>query len=71
MMSLNKNIKVFLLLTFTLFISVSCDEQLTELNVDPLGVDPSQGNPNQVMTNVLTGAAMSYLDLGAMEKLLV
>jgi len=64
MMSLNKNIKVFLLLTFTLFISVSCDEQLTELNVDPLGVDPSQGNPNQVMTNVLTGAAMSYLDLG-------
>jgi len=57
-------IKIGFSLMLIFLFSTACDDRLTELNVDPLGVDPGQGNPNQVMTTILTGAADNYLNLG-------
>jgi hypothetical protein len=48
----------------TLVLLSSCEEQLTEMNVNPNGVDPATANPNMLMPTVMTGAATSYLNLG-------
>jgi hypothetical protein len=42
----------------------SCADKLTEMNVNPNGVDPASANPNMLMPTVMAGAATSYLNLG-------
>ncbi|HEV7380465.1 MAG TPA: SusD/RagB family nutrient-binding outer membrane lipoprotein [Dyadobacter sp.] len=42
----------------------SCNDRLDEVNVNPNGVDLSKANPNLIMPTVMTGTAMSYLNLG-------
>jgi hypothetical protein len=49
---------ILVLLTFA-----SCKD-LTELNVNPNGVDPSTVNPNLLLTTVITTTAQPYLDMG-------
>jgi hypothetical protein len=41
----------------------SCKD-LTDLNVNPNGVDPSTVNPNLLVTTVITQTAQPYLDMG-------
>lgn len=50
--------KLFLVLSVVVF--VSCEKQLTELNVNPQGVDPETVNPNLMLTTVITGTATYY-----------
>lgn len=45
-----------------LFIS-SCDDKLTDFNKNPNGVDPSNGNPNMVLPQVMTATALAYQNL--------
>jgi hypothetical protein len=52
---------LFLILILVTF--ASCKD-LTELNVNPNGVDPSTVNPNLLMTTVITTTAQPYLDMG-------
>jgi hypothetical protein len=52
---------LFLILVLMAF--ASCKD-LTELNVNPNGVDPSTVNPNLLVTTVITTTAMPYLDMG-------
>ncbi|MEA3479212.1 MAG: SusD/RagB family nutrient-binding outer membrane lipoprotein, partial [Bacteroidota bacterium] len=54
--------KLILVLSVVLF--VSCEEQLTELNVNPQGVDPETVNPNLLLTTVITNTASPYLNDG-------
>jgi hypothetical protein len=49
---------ILILMTFA-----SCKD-LTELNVNPNGVDPSTVNPNLLLTTVITTTAQPYLDMG-------
>jgi hypothetical protein len=51
-------------LIVSLVVISSCKDQLTEMNENPNGIDPTTANPNLLMPTVMTGAAMSYLDLG-------
>lgn len=51
---------------FVLLLAVaatSCDEQLTELNENPNGVDPATANPNMTIPTILTNTALSYQNL--------
>jgi hypothetical protein len=41
----------------------SCDEKLTELNVDPKGVDPATVNPNLMVATVISKTAKPYLEM--------
>jgi hypothetical protein len=50
--------KVFLVLAVVSF--VSCEDQLTELNVNPNGVDPETVQPNLMLTTVISNTATSY-----------
>ncbi|MEF8845653.1 MAG: SusD/RagB family nutrient-binding outer membrane lipoprotein [Bacteroidales bacterium] len=52
--------KIFLILAVIAF--TSCEEELTELNVNPNGVDPTVVNPNLVLPTVITGTADNYLN---------
>lgn len=52
---------LFLILILVFF--ASCKD-LTELNVNPNGVDPSTVNPNLLLTTVITTTAQPYLDMG-------
>jgi hypothetical protein len=52
---------LFLILILVTFAS---RKDLTELNVNPNGVDPSTVNPNLLMTTVITTTAQPYLDMG-------
>jgi hypothetical protein len=54
--------KLFLVLTMVAF--VSCKDQLTELNVDPTGVDPETVQPNLMITTVITQFSTDYLKGG-------
>lgn len=56
-----KNIMLFLL---GIFVIASCDEKLTETNVNPYGMDPNEVNPNLLLPSVLAPAAQDYVDLG-------
>jgi hypothetical protein len=58
-----KNIYKTLLL-FTILFSVSCSDQLEELNQNPNAVDPSTANPNLMLPTVLANAAKDYSRLG-------
>ena len=52
---------LFLILFLVIF--ASCKD-LTELNVNPNGVDPSTVNPNLLVTTVITTTAQPYVDMG-------
>lgn len=52
-----------LLLVLVAVILASCQD-LTELNVNPNGVDPLTVNPNLMITTVITGTASPYLKNG-------
>lgn len=60
-----KSIKTLynLFLVLTVAVIASC-ESLTDLNVNPNGVDPSTVNPNLLVTTVITQTAQPYLDMG-------
>jgi len=51
--------KLFLVLTVVAF--VSCEDQLTELNVDPKGVDPETVQPNLMLATVISNTASPWL----------
>jgi len=51
--------KIFLV--FAVIALFSCDEQLTEMNVNPNGVDPSTVNPNLMVPTIITSSFDSYL----------
>jgi hypothetical protein len=53
--------KIFLILIMVVF--ASCKD-LTELNVNPNGVDPSTVNPNLLLTTVITNSLQPYVDAG-------
>jgi len=57
-------IKKTLVILIGLFIVAACDETLTEINVNPNGIDPSTANPNLLMPAILGEAAQDYLELG-------
>jgi hypothetical protein len=59
MSKLNKIFKLFLVVC--LLSATSCDNELTEINQNPNGVDPSQGNPSFLLTQVMVNTA---LDVG-------
>jgi hypothetical protein len=52
--------KIFLV--FAVIVFTSCDEQLTDLNVNPNGVDPSTVNPNLMLPTVITSKWIGYTD---------
>ncbi|AKP51423.1 SusD/RagB family nutrient-binding outer membrane lipoprotein [Cyclobacterium amurskyense] len=56
-----RKIAVFLL---GLILVTGCDDQLSEINTNPYGIDPANANPNLLMPTVLTSSAQSYLGLG-------
>ncbi|MDO6601592.1 Starch-binding associating with outer membrane [Arenibacter palladensis] len=57
---INKIFKLFLVVC--LLSATSCDNELTEINQNPNGVDPSQGNPSFLLTQVMVNTA---LDVGS------
>lgn len=52
--------KIFLV--FAVIALFSCDEQLTEMNVNPNGVDPSTVNPNLMVPTIITSSFDAYLN---------
>jgi hypothetical protein len=58
------NIQKTFLLAIALLLATACDDQLTEMNINPNGIDPSDANPNLLMPAVLAPAAQEYLQLG-------
>src|SRR5690554_7287777 len=42
---------------------LSCEEHLTELNVNPNGVDPAIVNPNLLVPTVIVSTAYPYLEM--------
>ncbi|MEQ8419871.1 MAG: SusD/RagB family nutrient-binding outer membrane lipoprotein [Arenibacter algicola] len=60
MSKINKIFKLFLVVC--LLSATSCDNELTEINQNPNGVDPSQGNPSFLLTQVMVNTA---LDVGS------
>ena len=53
--------RVFLVLAVVGF--VSCEDQLTELNVNPNGVDPETVQPNLMLATVISNTAKPYLEM--------
>ena len=58
---INSLFKIFLVLI--LVAVVSCDEKLTELNVNPKGVDPATVNPNLMVATLISKTAKPYLEM--------
>lgn len=58
------NIRKTLVIILGLCVVAACDEKLTEMNINPNGVDPATANPNLLMPSVLAPAAQTYLGLG-------
>lgn len=58
--------KVFFrtILILSVVFAVSCSDQLTDLNVNPNGIDPSDANPTLIMPTVQSSMAMDYQRLG-------
>lgn len=57
-------IKKTFVIILGLCIIAACEDKLTEMNVNPNGIDPASANPNLLMPSVLAPAAQTYLDLG-------
>ncbi len=53
-----------LCIAFIILLCQSCEKDLTEINQNPNGIDPSNANPNMLMPSVLGAAAQNYLNLG-------
>lgn len=53
--------KLFLVLTVVAF--VSCEDQLTELNVNPNGVDPETVQPNLILATIISNTSQPYLQM--------
>lgn len=51
----------YIFLVLALITVSSCDEKLTELNVNPRGVDPATVNPNLMVATVISNTAKPYL----------
>lgn len=58
------SIKKVLVLVLCFGVLGACEDKLTEMNINPNGIDPSTANPNQLLPSVLAPAAQTYLDLG-------
>ena len=54
--------KIFLMVIVVAFIS--CEDQLTEFNVNPNGVDPEEVNPNLMVPTIIVSTAKPYLEIG-------
>lgn len=52
--------RIFLILSVLIF--SSCEEHLTELNINPNGVDPATVNPNLLVPTVIVSTAKPYLE---------
>jgi len=52
-----------LLLVLAVVSFVSCEDQLTELNVNPNGVDPETVQPNLLVPTVISSTAIPYLKM--------
>ena len=52
--------RIFLILSVMIF--SSCEEHLTELNINPNGVDPATVNPNLLVPTVIVSTAQPYLE---------
>ena len=50
-----------LILVLTVIAFVSCEDQLTELNVNPKGVDPETVQPNLMVASIISQTADPYL----------
>jgi hypothetical protein len=57
-----RSIRLGLVLVLACF--SACEKHLDRLNQNPNGVDPAGANPNLMLPTVLTGTALSYLNLG-------
>ena len=55
-MKIMKNIAIIFLL-IPLLLVVSCDNDLVEINENPNGIEPSEADPNLLMSAVMTGLA--------------
>ena len=58
--------KIFLV--FAVIALFSCDEQLTEMNVNPNGVDPSTVNPNLMVPTIITSSFDAYLSASYQDR---
>lgn len=58
--------KIFLV--FAVFALFSCEEQLTEMNVNPNGVDPSTVSPNLMVPTIITSSLDMYLNNGYNDR---
>ncbi len=58
------HIKKTIIIMLAMLVVSACDDTLTEINVNPNGIDPSTANPNLLMPSVLAPAAQAYLELG-------
>lgn len=47
-----------------LFMISACEDDLTEMNINPYGIDPGNASPNMLLPSVLAPVAQNYLDLG-------
>lgn len=61
-MKLINNISKIFLVIALIAVSSSCDEKLTEMNVNPTGVDPATVNPNLMVATVITHAQGLHFD---------
>jgi hypothetical protein len=61
----NKQMKTAykLLMILAVILFSSCEDHLTELNINPNGVDPSVVNPNLMLPTILVGTANPYLEM--------
>ena len=58
----NKNVIYLMFLVLFAVVLGSCSDQLTDMNVNPNGVDPSTVNPNLMLATVITNTAAPYLN---------
>lgn len=58
------NIRKILVVILSFGLLSACDDKLTEINVDPNGVDFSKANPNLLLPAILGSTSREYLDLG-------
>lgn len=58
------NNKLIFGFVLTCLLTVSCTEELVEMNINPNGANPETANPNLVLSTVLTEAGKTIVNLG-------
>ncbi|SEJ14816.1 Starch-binding associating with outer membrane [Cyclobacterium xiamenense] len=58
------NNKLIFGFVLTCLLTVSCTEELIEMNINPNGANPETANPNLVLSTVLTEAGKTIVNLG-------